>query len=217
MRNKKVSEMTFLAMFIAIITVMSFVPMLGFITIGGVAITIIHIPVLIGAIFGGKKVGIILATTFGVLSMIRAFMTPDAFNIFFQNPLVSVLPRFIFGVSIWYIYTGLYRLLKPVIVDEEADETKKKRLLHLSEFTVLGITFALASMAHTLITLSALYLFSFQSQVYLDFFGDASVLRFIWAILLTNGFIEVGLAVIIGAPITWRLREFLRSDFNTIE
>lgn len=217
MRNNKVSEMTFLAMFIAIITVMSFVPWLGFITIGGVAITIIHIPVLIGAIFGGKKVGIILATTFGVLSMIRAFMTPDAFNIFFQNPLVSILPRFIFGVSIWYIYTGVHKLLKPIIVSEDVEVSKKKKLLQLNEFTVLGITFAVASMAHTLITLTALYLFSFQSEIYLEFFGDASVLRFIWIILLSNGFIEVGLAVIIGAPITWRLREYLRSDFNTIE
>jgi uncharacterized membrane protein len=217
MRNNRVSEMTFLAMFIAIIAVMSFVPWLGFITIGGVAITIIHIPVLIGAIFGGKKVGIILATTFGVFSMIRAFMTPDAFNVFFQNPLVSILPRFLFGVSIWYIYTGLYRFLKPVIVNEEAEEGKKHRLIQLNELTVLGITFALSSLAHTVITLSALYIFSFNSQLYLDIFGDASVLRFVWLILLSNGFIEVGLAVIIGAPITWRLREYLRSDFNTIE
>ena len=217
MRNNRVSEMTFLAMFIAIIAVMSFVPWLGFITIGGVAITIIHIPVLIGAIFGGKKVGIILATTFGVFSMIRAFMTPDAFNVFFQNPLVSILPRVLFGVSIWYIYTGLYRFLKPVIVNEEAEEGKKHKLIQLNELTVLGITFALSSLAHTVITLSALYVFSFNSQLYLDIFGDASVLRFVWLILLSNGFIEVGLAVIIGAPITWRLREYLRSDFNTIE
>ncbi|MFP4287073.1 MAG: ECF transporter S component [Candidatus Izemoplasmataceae bacterium] len=217
MRNDKVSEMTFLAMFIAIITVMSFVPWLGYITIGGVAITLIHIPVLIGAIFGGKRVGIVLATTFGVLSMIRAFMTPDAFNVFFQNPLVSVLPRFIFGVMIWYIYIGLHRLLKPIIVTEDEDEEKKKKLIRLNEFTVLGITFAVSSMAHTLITLTALYIFSFESEVYLLYFADANVLRFIWFILLSNGFVEVGLAVIIGAPITWRLREYLRSDFNTIE
>ena len=215
MRDKRVREITLTAIFTAIVAIMSFVPFLGFIIVGGVAITYIHIPVLIGAIFGGKRVGVFLATAFGVFSMMRAFMEPVLFNIFFQNPLVSVLPRFLFGVSIWYIYTFVFKVLKPTIQGETPDEASKGKK-HVTELTALGVTFALATFAHTVITLTALYVFSVNSQVYLDYFGDASVLRFIWIILLSNGFIEVGLAVIIGAPIAWRIREFYRTEENTI-
>ncbi|MFU8786741.1 MAG: ECF transporter S component [Candidatus Izemoplasmataceae bacterium] len=215
MRDKRVREMTLTAMFIAIIGIMSFVPWLGFITIGGVAITLIHIPVLIGAIFGGKRVGIFSATAFGVFSMIRAFMTPDAFNVFFQNPLVSILPRFLFGVSIWYIYTYTFKLLKPAIVgdgDIEDDKVKKS----VTELTALAVTFALASLTHTVITLTALYIFAFNSAIYLEWFGSTDVLRFIWIIMLSNGLIEVGLAVLIGAPIAYRLKTFYRYEENSV-
>ncbi len=214
MRNERVKEMTLIAMFTAIVAVMSFVPFLGFITVGGVAITLIHIPVLIGAIFGGKRTGIFLATAFGVFSMIRAFMTPELFNVFFQNPLVAILPRFLFGVSIWYIYTFVFKMLKATLIGAEAEETEGKK--RVTELTAIGVTFALSSFAHTVITLTALYIFAFNSAIYLEWFGDANVLRFVWVILLSNGFIEVGLAVIIGAPIAWRLREYYRTEQNTI-
>lgn len=215
MRDKRVREMTVTAMFTAIVAIMSFVPWLGFITVGGVAITLIHIPVLIGGIFGGKRVAIFLATAFGTFSMMRAFMTPDAFNVFFQNPLVAILPRFLFGVSIWYIYTFVFKLLKPAIMGEEPAEDSKG-MRHVTELTALAVTFAVATFAHTVITLTALYIFAFNSEIYLQWFGDASVLRFIWIILLANGFIEVGLAVIVGAPIAWRLREYYRSEEENI-
>jgi len=198
MRDKKVLEMTTTAMFAAIILVMTFVPFMGFIVIGPIAITIIHIPVLIGGLFGGKRVAIALGLTFGLGSMARSFMTPDGLNIFFQNPLVSVLPRLLFGLALWYLYVVFNRLFKNSIAS-------------------IGLAFGFSTLLHTIFTLTALYLFAFQSQLFQDFFGDANVITFIWAIAGFNGLIEVLIAIFVATPIAWRLKQYNQFEEEHIE
>ena len=77
--NKKTAQMTQLTLLIAILVVLTFTP-LGFIQIPPVAITILHIPVIIGAIAMGPVCGGILGLAFGVLSMLKACLlyTSDA-------------------------------------------------------------------------------------------------------------------------------------------
>jgi len=193
MRDKKVLEMTTTAMFAAIVLVMTFVPFMGFIVIGPVAITIIHIPVLIGGLFGGKRVAIALGLTFGIGSLFRSLMTPDGLNIFFQNPLVSVLPRLLFGIALWYLYVLFNRLIKNKLIS-------------------IAVTFGLSTVLHTVFTLTALYLFAFQSQLFQDFFGDMNVINFIWAIAGFNGIIEVLIAIFIATPIAWRIKDYNRYE-----
>ncbi len=212
MRDKKVLEMTTIAMFTAIIAVMSFVPWLGYITVGGVAITLIHIPVLIGGIIGGKRVAITLATVFGVLSMIRSFITPDALNIFFQNPLVSVLPRILFGIALWYVYVGIKWLITKILSRKNKDQKISKG----GELAIISVSFGISTLIHTVLTLIALYLFAFQSTRFTDIFGSMSVLNFIWAILLLNGFIEALLAVFIAGPIGWRVKDYYEHEANKL-
>ena len=55
MRNEKVRDMAYYAVFVAIITIMTFVPSLGYITLGGISITILHVIVLLAAFTMGKK------------------------------------------------------------------------------------------------------------------------------------------------------------------
>ena len=55
MTEKKTIEMTMMAMFIAIIVAMSMIPFIGYIQIGPVAIVTIHIPVIIGTIYGEEN------------------------------------------------------------------------------------------------------------------------------------------------------------------
>ncbi|TVP94744.1 MAG: ECF transporter S component [Acholeplasmatales bacterium] len=196
MRDARVKQMTLIAMFVAIIAVMTIVPQLGFITIGPiVGITLIHIPVLIGGVVGGRRVMIALAFTFGIASFIMAFFRPEGLNVFFQNPLVSVLPRILFGVAAWYLYVFFKKLMEDDVL-------------------IFGATFVGATLTHTLIVLLMLYLFAAQSQVFTDFFGDANVLNFIWLILGSNGVLEMLLAAVVGAPIAYRLRstEYFQED-----
>ncbi len=213
MRDKKVLEMTMIAMFAAIIAIMSFVPWLGYITVGLAAITIIHIPVILGGIIGGRRVAIVLATVFGVLSMIRAFMTPDGLNVFFQNPVVSVLPRVLFGVALYYIYVGVEKLLPRKEVSQEA-ETSEKVVKHTREIVALGLAFGLSSLAHSMLVVPILYAFATGSTEMINIFEgvDPDALTFIWAVLAANGFLEAVLAVVIGAPVAWRVRAFYESQ-----
>jgi len=198
MRDKKVLEMTITAMFAAIILVMTFVPFMGFIVVGPVAITIIHIPVLIGGLFGGKRVAIALGLTFGLGSLARSFMTPDGLNIFFQNPLVSVLPRVLFGLALWYLYVVFNRFVKNSVVS-------------------IGLAFGISTLLHTVFTLTALYLFAFQSQLFQDFFGDANVINFIWVVAGVNGLIEILIAIFVATPIAWRLKKYNEFEEEHIE
>lgn len=99
MRNKKIRMITFDAMLIAIIAIMTFVPQFGFILINAnLAITLIPLPVLIGAYIGGVKRGGIYGFTFGVMSYLRALTASGNDALFFTNPIIAIVPRLVFGL-----------------------------------------------------------------------------------------------------------------------
>lgn len=83
---------------------------LGFIPIGPTRATIMHIPVIIGAITAGPLVGGLVGLIFGLFSIFQAITNPTPVSFVFLNPLVSVLPRILIGLVTYYIYEGLKRL-----------------------------------------------------------------------------------------------------------
>lgn len=80
---------------------------LGFIPIPPVNATIMHIPVIIGAILEGPVVGAVIGLIFGIFSIIRAITTGSILLFAFLNPIVSVLPRILIGVFSYYTYKAL--------------------------------------------------------------------------------------------------------------
>ena len=68
--EKKVLDMSLAGIFTAIIIAMSVVPFLGYIPLGFMNATIIHVPVIIGAIILGPKYGAYLGLVFGVTSLV---------------------------------------------------------------------------------------------------------------------------------------------------
>ncbi len=104
MKKNNIQDLTLASVFAAIILLMTFVPQIGYITIGAAALTLIHIPVLIGVFLLPKKYSLVLALFFGVGSLIRAATTPTGpLDPAFVNPLVSVLPRILFVLAAIYI------------------------------------------------------------------------------------------------------------------
>lgn len=107
--------MTLDALFIAIIAVMVIFPQVGMITIGPFAsLTLIPIPVLIGARLLNWQRGLVYGLAFGIGSWILALtraVTPT--DILFQNPLTSILPRVIFGIAAGFAYQGLRAIKNP--------------------------------------------------------------------------------------------------------
>lgn len=85
---------------------------LGFIPLPGMKATIMHIPVIIGAIVEGPVVGALVGLVFGLFSMYQAFTVPAPTAFVFWNPIVAVLPRILIGIVSYYVYVFVKSLIK---------------------------------------------------------------------------------------------------------
>lgn len=107
MNNKeKTRRLVVTAMLGAITIVLGLTP-LGFIPLGLINITTMHIPVIIGAILEGPLVGGIVGLIFGLSSMANAIIRPTPISFVFLNPLISIVPRILIGVVTAYVYKAL--------------------------------------------------------------------------------------------------------------
>ena len=127
MKNEKTYELVLMALFTAIIVIMAFTP-LGYIPLVVINATIIHIPVILGALFLGPKKGAFLGFVFGFTSFINntfKAVTPSAFvfspvlaaNVvgvsgIFKSLYICFVPRILVGVVPYFVYIGLRGLLK---------------------------------------------------------------------------------------------------------
>jgi hypothetical protein len=65
---------------------------------------------IIGAVLEGPLVGLGIGLIFGVFSMIQAAVAPTGpTDVWFTNPLLSVLPRLLIGPVAWLVWTALKR------------------------------------------------------------------------------------------------------------
>lgn len=92
----------------AITVVLGLTP-LGFIPIGPLNATTMHIPVLIAAFIEGPVVGGFVGLIFGLSSLFSAITRPTPISFVFYNPLISILPRIALGIISYYIYKFLKR------------------------------------------------------------------------------------------------------------
>ena len=104
-------KMAIIGVLAAISIMLSMTP-LGFIPIGPLNLTIMHIPVIIGAVLEGPLVGIIVGLIFGFTSLLRAITMPTITNFALINPLVSILPRVLIGIVAYYVYKLTIKLTK---------------------------------------------------------------------------------------------------------
>lgn len=106
----------------AIIVVMASVPFLGYIPLGFMNATIIHVPVIIGAILLGPKYGAFLGLVFGVTSVIRATITPNVTSFVFSpfvsingfggngwSLVIAIVPRVLIGVVAYYVFAAMMK------------------------------------------------------------------------------------------------------------
>ncbi len=127
MKNEKTYELVLLALFTAIIIIMAFTP-LGYIPLVVINATIIHIPVILGALFLGPKKGAFLGFVFGFTSFINntfKAVTASAFvfspilaaNVvgvsgIFKSLYICFVPRILVGVIPYFVYILIQKLLK---------------------------------------------------------------------------------------------------------
>lgn len=195
MRNKQVLDLTIIAMLMTIIIVMAAVPNLGFITIPflpGVGATIIHIPVIIAAIYFGVKIGTSAGIIFGISSFVVAWIRPvGVLDPVFRNPLVSILPRIVFAFATVYIFSFVKRFIKE------------------SEILQVSITAVLTTLLHTILVVPLLAAFGTKelARLYgIEVADFAVVTDFIKAVFIFNGIAEMVLAGLIVPPIVRALQ-----------
>lgn len=103
MNKNNIRKLVVSSMLGAITIVLGLTP-LGFIPLGIINATTMHIPVIVGAILEGPIVGASIGLIFGVSSLVKAFLAPGPISFVFYNPLVSILPRVLIGVVSYYVY-----------------------------------------------------------------------------------------------------------------
>lgn len=90
----------------AITVVLSLTP-LGLIPLGLINATTMHIPVIIAAIVEGPLVGALVGLIFGISSLANAIIRPNPVSFVFYNPLISIVPRILIGLTSYYAYNAL--------------------------------------------------------------------------------------------------------------
>ena len=161
---------------------------LGFIPLPMAKATIMHIPVIIGAIIEGPVVGATIGLIFGLFSIFQNITSPTLLSFAFINPLVSVLPRILVGIMAYYSYR-----------------------LFAKRNTTLAVGFgaAIASLTNTfgvLTMIFVLYAVQFASARNID---PATTAKVIYGIALTNGVPEAIVAVLIVTPIAVAVKRVL--------
>ena len=118
--NPKVLKITQAGILIAIMLIMD-ITKIGYLKFGLIEITIMMIPVVIGAIMCGPAIGGLLGGIFGLTSLMQCF-GQSAFGTFLMgiNPLLTVivclLPRILVGVFSGLIFKAIYKIDKTKIV-----------------------------------------------------------------------------------------------------
>ena len=114
---KSTKNIALAGIIIALIALMAFVPMIGFINVPPVAITLIHVPVIIGTItMKDYKYALIFGLSFGLFSFIVNSYTPSLTQPLFFNPMVSIVPRLFVGIFTLTAYNIIYNAFKNITV-----------------------------------------------------------------------------------------------------
>ncbi len=190
--DNKILNETKIAVLIAIIILMAFTP-IGYLKTAGVEITLITIPVIVGAVLMGRKVGAVLGLVFGATSFIQAFSGMSAFGLalFTINPIFCFIMCVPTRILVGYI-TGLF-----------FEKTPDKSIFYFLSGLV-------GSLLNTLLFVGTFLLFYWHSDYVVGLtqaFGTVGILAFIIAFVGVNGLVEAIACTIISGGLIAALKK----------
>lgn len=186
MPQSRTRKIVVTAVLSAITIVLGLLPMGGYIPFAGISITILTIPVIIGAVLEGPIVGAGIGLIFGLTSMYQAATAPKSpLDPLFVNPLLSVIPRMLIGPVAWLVWSALKR------------------------WKVIGLLAAgfFGSYANTVFVLGALGLIFGKDSRVLEIFGD-KVWKALGGVALASGAPEAGVAAVVVLIVTATYLQF---------
>ena len=170
-----------MALLVAIILLMAFTP-IGYIKTAGLEITLIVVPVAVGAVTLGPTAGAILGGVFGITSFIQCFgMSQFGALLLGINPfltfLVCVPTRILMGWLTGLIYHGL----------------RKTKIPSAASVTIASLCCPLLNTTFFMGTLVTLFASTMRES-----FGMGKVLPFIFAFVGVNGVVEAIVCFVVG-------------------
>lgn len=180
-RKLSIRQMTMVGMLSAI-SIFLGVSGLGFIPIPPVKATIMHIPVIIGAIVEGPIVGGLVGLVFGLFSMYQNFTAPGPTSFLFWNPIIALVPRILIGIVAYYVYNFLHNKIKKQSIS-------------------IGISALLATFTNTAGVLSLAYLLYLERYCAALGINPDTAAAAIAGIGITNGIPEAIVSAIICIPV----------------
>lgn len=185
MNRRKMKDFVLLALFVALIALLGFTP-LGLIPLGFINVTILCVPVIVGALYMGRRNGMILGLAFGVVSFISALIKPSAL----VSTLLGASPLLVAVMSI------LPRLLVPVVADGVYHLFREK-----NDHLAVGLGAVCGSVTNTVLYLGLMLLFYVICGL-----DTAGVLALIAGVAIIAGTCEAIAAAILCTPILAALR-----------
>lgn len=187
-----------MALLTAVILIMAFTP-IGYIRTAGLEITLIVVPVAVGAVTLGPAAGAVLGGIFGITSFIQCFgMSPFGAMLLGINPfltfLVCVPTRILMGWLTGLLYKGL----------------RKTKLPAAGAVTVANLCCPLLNTAFFMGTLVLCFYGTEYIQSIAASFGAKNALLFIVAFVGLNGVVEAAVCFLVGSAISAALKKALR-------
>lgn len=189
MNMASVLKLTLTAVFLAIIVVMSFTP-IGYLKVGTVEISLLAIPVAMGAALLGVGGGAFLGLAFGVTSLIQCFgMSAFGTALMGINPALTVIlcivPRVLVGVASALAYKAL----------------KKK---NVQPNVASLISFLTAAVVNTVLFVGMFIAFFGNTDFYSGLemqFATTGVIAFFAAFVGVNGIVEAVASALVGGAL----------------
>ncbi len=199
-QKEKTRRLVYLAMWTALTLLLGFVPWLGYINIGLISITTVHIPVIIGAVMLGPVDGAFLGGIFGLTSLIQATFTPLPTSFMFSpfvpfgnfySVIIAMVPRILVGVVAAYLF----------IIIKKVDKWGYFASL------AAGIGGALTN---TLLVLGLTYVFFGDKFASANKIPFKDLLKALLTVVATNGIFEAIFAAIVVTAVTKALFSYMK-------
>lgn len=164
---------------------------LGFIPLPFMKATIMHIPVIIGAIIEGPLVGATVGLVFGLFSIYQNITAPTLLSPVFMNPIIAIVPRVLIGIVAYYVYIFIKNKLK-------------------KETLAYGFSAAFGTLTNTCGVLGLTYLLCLNEYAALKEVSTTAVAGILSTVALTNGIPECIITVLIIIPVVSGLKRIIR-------
>lgn len=193
-QKRRTRRLTLLAIFLCLELLLFFTP-LGFIPIGPVNATTLHLPVILAGIILGPAEGAGIGFVFGLMSLLKNTMAPTVTSFVFSpfysfgdfhgngwSVWIAIGPRILLGLLAAWLFRSFKKLIKNGTVSA-------------------GIAAAIATFLHTFLVMGSIYLFFGKDYAAAQEMSYTALLSVIGTVIFINGIPELIIAALVAVGV----------------